>query len=154
MDRGDIRRIMVALFLQETQMLFGFFEIHLDCPAHGIEFKDLCPRQGGIGGQEYGPIMLTHRLLAVAGITAHKQQPYFNLLFRVFSLRQVKLEIDGFGLVVLTVNGLPGLTHTAFVKRLSIPFPRHHLAANNLAHPIFHFVFLHSEHRNLSCFLA
>ena len=41
MNGCNVSRIMIAVFFQQTEMLLGFFKIHFDRPAHGIQSKDV-----------------------------------------------------------------------------------------------------------------
>ena len=59
MDRGDIGGIVIALLLEKAPILFGFLEVHLNCPAHRIQFQYAMRLKVGVRSQEYRPVMLT-----------------------------------------------------------------------------------------------
>ena len=72
MDKGDIGGIVIALLLEKAQILFGFLEVHFNCPAHRIQFQYAMRLKVGVHSQEYRPVMFSGLRFFLRGNAANE----------------------------------------------------------------------------------
>ena len=58
MDRSQIGAVVNALFLEPSQVLFGFLEVHFDAPTQSINLQNVTILKMTSSRQKYGPVVL------------------------------------------------------------------------------------------------
>ena len=89
MDGSNIRRVVIALLLQKSQILLCFLEVHFDCPSHRIKLQNTLRRKTEIRCQKCSPIMFTNLRLILLDDAANEQQAHLDIFFALFRDRDV-----------------------------------------------------------------